>query len=373
VQSFFCTFLFIAIVILLTNNNVYAEPKFKDSTLKAEVVAAGLESPTSMAFIDTNNILVLEKNSGNVLLVANGKLLERPVLQLRIDHTTLTCCRGLLGIAVINYTTGAQSKKTFVFFYYSESLDDSNSVRNRLYRYQWDGASLLNPRLILDLPAIPGPNHPGGKIAVGKDGYIYTVIGDLNNEGLLQNFMGNNEFTDSSVIIRINPFNGKAPSSNPFFSTSLSENTKKYYGYGVRNSFGLAIDPVTGALWDTENGDKDYDEINIVPPGFNSGWGKLMGPMSESQITPNDLVDLPNSNYVDPIFSFNPSLGLTAIEFFNSGKLGDKYQNNIFVGDINHGNLYFFKVNPTRNGLEFNDTESDLKDLVANGGRELSG
>lgn len=201
---------------------------------------------------------------------------------------------------------------------------------------------------------------------------ISTVIGDLNNEGLLQNVKGNSKITDTSVIIRINPLNGRAPDDNPFFNVGLGEHVKKYYGYGVRNSFGLAIDPVTGALWDAENGDKDYDEINVVKPGFNSGWKQLMGPISETQVSKNDLVMFPGSYYSDPVFSFTPSLGLTEIEFFNSNNFGEKYQNNIFVGDINHGNLYFFKINSTRNGLQLDDTQSDLKDLVANDDKELS-
>jgi glucose/arabinose dehydrogenase len=209
-------------------------------------------------------------------------------------------------------------------------------------------------------------------LAIGKDGYLYTAIGDLNNEGLLQNIQNSNELSDTSVLMRINPLDGSAPEDNPFFRIAGTENARKYYGYGVRNSFGLAVDPITGALWDTENGDKDYDEINLVTPGFNSGWKKLMGPISESHISKNDLVIFPNSNYVDPAFSFYPSLGVTDIEFFNSTSLGEKYQNNVFVGDINNGNLYFFKVNSRRDGLEFEPGETELQDRVANGDKELA-
>ena len=67
--------------------------------------------------------------------------------------------------------------------------------------------------------------------------------------------------------------------------------------------FGLAIDPVTGNLWDTENGDKDYDEINFVQAGSNSGWKKLMGPISQSEVTKEELVNLNGSNYSNPVFS----------------------------------------------------------------------
>ena len=121
---------------------------------------------------------------------------------------------------------------------------------------------------------------------MGKDGYLYTAIGDLNNEGNLQNVADGPSPSDSSVILRINPKDGSAPIVNPFAEVSKSypeSQMDKYYGYGIRNSFGLAIDPLTGFLWETENGDRDYDEINLVMPGFNGGWKELMGPISKSK------------------------------------------------------------------------------------------
>src|ERR671923_1383527 len=106
-------------------NSAYAQPVFKDSNLKAELlVEEGLSSPTSMAFLDGNNILVLEKNSGQVRLVSNGVLQEEPVLKLDVDSTTLTCCRGLLGIATVG--------KEDIFLYFSEASKDDQPVRNRL-------------------------------------------------------------------------------------------------------------------------------------------------------------------------------------------------------------------------------------------------
>lgn len=90
-----------------------------------------------------------------------------------------------------------------------------------------------------------------------------------------------------------------------------------------------------------------------------------MGPISESSVTINDLVGLPGSYYGDPIFSWEPSLGGTDIEFFKSDNFGHKYENNTFVGDINNGNLYYFKVNDNRTGLELASPEISI-DRVAN-------
>ncbi len=73
---------------------------------------------------------------------------------------------------------------------------------------------IVNPRLILDLPATPGPNHPGGKIAIGVDNYLYTIIGDLNNEGKLQNVKDGPDPNDSSVILKISGTDGSPAKGN---------------------------------------------------------------------------------------------------------------------------------------------------------------
>jgi glucose/arabinose dehydrogenase len=133
----------------------------------------------------------------------------------------------------------------------------------------------------------------------------------------------------------------------------------KYFAYGIRNSFGLTFDPVAKNIWDTENGPASNDEINIVGPGFNSGWQTIMGPISASGNTVDELVSFENSHYADPILTWLDPPALTDIEFLNSSGLGETYSNNVFVGDNNNGNLYYFELNPERNGFIL-DSISDL-------------
>jgi glucose/arabinose dehydrogenase len=125
----------------------------KDPNLKVETVVTGLSSPSGMAFIDNTNLLVLEK-SGQVRLVSNGVLQGKPVLQVSVATESE---RGLLGIAILNSTktgTAAANNNRFVFLYYTESK--GGDLRNRVYRYV-QNQNLTNPTLILDLPALPGP------------------------------------------------------------------------------------------------------------------------------------------------------------------------------------------------------------------------
>ncbi|HET7642289.1 MAG TPA: PQQ-dependent sugar dehydrogenase [Nitrososphaeraceae archaeon] len=344
------------------------EPTLKDPNLRVETIVEGLSFPTSMAFIDNNNILVLEKEKGTVRLVSNGILQEDPVLEVNVNSRNE---RGLLGIAIMN--------KDAVFLYYTEPLQNGDQLKNRIYKYQWNNEErlLVNPTLILDLPAFPGPNHDGGKLIIGPDNYLYAVIGDLNHFGKLQNVVDGPEPDDTGVIFRVNPEDGSPAPGNPFINNNKElSSLKKYYAYGIRNSFGIAFDPVTGILWDTENGPSEYDEVNIVKPGFNSGWHQVMGPIAKSDITVDELVNFPNSKYADPVFNWLPSLGITDIEFLNSSKLGDKYTNNIFVGDIGaqtDGYLYYFEVNEDRTAIKFdNSNQGGLADLIANNEEEMS-
>jgi aldose sugar dehydrogenase len=163
----------------------------------------------------------------------------------------------------------------------------------------------------------------------------------------------------------------------------------KYYAYGIRNSFGIDFDPVTSKLWDTENGPAFGDEINLVEPGFNSGWRKVQGVWDvqktsapEGRVNSTDLdnkvrlnpVNLEDfggkGNYSSPEFTWFNSTAPTAIVFLDSDKLGKKYRNDIFVGNYKQGQIYHFKLNQNRTGL---DLDGPLLDKVANLPAELEG
>lgn len=361
----------IALVPLVT---IYAaaEPIVKDKSLKVETFVQGLSSPTSMAFLDENHILVLQKNNGKVLLISNGSLQKNPVIQVPVDSTSE---RGLLGIAILKHNDGTpQSEngssldRARVFLYYTES--DGGPLRNRVYSYIWDGKTLGNPKLVLDLPALPGPNHDAGKLSIGPDGNLYAIIGELRHNGQLQNIKNGPSPDDTGVILKVDPSSGHGVPGGPFENAGAGSPLYRYYAYGIRNSFGIAFDPVTSKLWESENGPSSYDELNVIEPGFNGGWKKVYGPIARSDVTENDLVHFSGSSYYDPVFSWKDPPALTGIEFFNSSKFGNEYLNNLFVGDYNNGNLYFFKLNGTRTGLQLNGT--GLSDLVVDNANELS-
>ena len=334
-------------------------PVLHDDMLALELVVEGLDLPTSMRFLDDGTILILEKNNGQVRLISDGKLLDEPAIDVEVATAVE---QGLLGIAIWN-----GENDTSVFLYLTENYEEK--TRNVIYKYIYDEneKTLENMTLVLELPGEPGPFHNGGKLAIGpRDGYLYAVIGDVSSGGgILDNQIPGRAPNDKSVILRVDRDSGTPVEDNPFYNyTGSMEKLHQYYAYGIRNSFGMEFDPMTGKLWMTENGDDVYDEINIVEPGFNSGWHKIMGPIVRTNMTiENDLIIFDSAKYGDPIFSWYAPVGVTDIEFLNSTKLGEKYDDNVFVGDINNGNLYFFEVNGDRTGLTFHDPR--LLDLVA--------
>ena len=341
-----------------------------DPSLKVELFFKdGIKGPaTSMAFLGPDDILLLEKNTGKVQRILNGSLQKDPLLQVKVGTEVEM---GLLGIAISKNQQG----KTFVFLYYTEANSSGIVIGNRLYRYELIDNKLVNPLLLLNLPAtspILGHenNHIGGKVVIGPDNNVYLVVGDVGSRmGNIQNIMRGNSPDGTSGILRVTQ-EGKSVHDGPFGS---SVPNILYYAYGVRNSFGFDFDPVTGNLWDTENGGIDKDEINYVYPGFNSGWRKMMG-MALSRFDPN--VDLFYFNgkgkYSDPEFVWKETVAPTALKFLNSSQLGPEYENTIFVGDVKTGNLYNFKLDSTREQLQLNpplddkvaDTPQEIQDII---------
>ena len=343
-------------------DNSIGMPVVTDPKLKVEVVTTGLEFPTTISPIGDNDFLILEKAKGTISRITDGKILPNPLLKINVASQVE---RGMLGIAVSGNTS---SKLIYVYLTEPNNSSELNkgTVSNRLYRYELVDDKIVNPKLMLDLPGTPGPRHNGGAIIVGPDNNIYVPIGDVDGHTTeAQNILGIPP-DGSGGILRISP-NGSS------VQNILGEvgPAKKYYAYGIRNSFGLDFDPISGKLWDTENGAGTNDEINLVEPGFNSGWLKVQGKAPHFDYS--QLVNFDGKGkYRDPEFSWIDTAGPTKIKFLNSDKLGKEYENDMFVSDVHHGRIYHFKLNETRDGLVLSgrladkiaDFDDETKDLI---------
>jgi aldose sugar dehydrogenase len=410
-----------------------AEPTALDRNLVVRTVTSGLTTPISIAFLGAGDMLVLEKDTGKVQRVVNGSV-RGSVLDLAVNSASE---RGLLGIALHpRFATNG-----FAYLYWTESSTGADSgeladvplLGNRVDRFRWNGTSLTFDRNLIRLRAFQADagqplrgNHDGGVLRFGPDGKLYVVIGDNGRRGQLQNLadgpfgpgiaddqFGGPQPDDAHLtgsIFRLND-DGTTPSDNPFFAAGaaipgeVGRNVQKLYAYGLRNSFGMAFDPVSGELWEQENGDDSFSEINRVEPGFNSGWVQIMGPperiaqfkaietdptapqpfaaggyfgLQQIRWSPTNIADtpaealsrlfvLPGSRYSAPEMSWKFEVAPGGIGFVSSDALGRQYRGDLIVGAartfLEGGHLFRLNLTGNRRNIAVDDPR--LADRVA--------
>ncbi len=175
-------------------STIHNVPYINDPDLTTKVVFTGLKFPITMAFLNPNDILVLEKDEGTVNRIVNGTMLPEPILKVPVANDGE---RGMIGIAISKHEDG----HTYVFLYYTESGggktgDDVTQgiqpLGNRLYKYELVDNKLKNPKLLLNLPATsirPSNDHVGGKLLIGPDENVYLIVGNIGgHETITQNF-----------------------------------------------------------------------------------------------------------------------------------------------------------------------------------------
>lgn len=273
-------------------------------------------------------------------------------------------------------SNGHDHRYVFVYFTRSSEPKDTNGARveksggNVLYRYELKGSKLTDPLLLIELAPKKHPDHNGGAIIMGPDSNIYIPVGDGGNDTTeAQNVIDGGRPNGSGGILRITQ-QGSSVQNN---SGNVPITSKYYYAYGIRNSFGLDFDPISGKLWDTENGPTFGDEINLVEPGFNSGWIKIQG-IWKTDFEPRegpekggiategtpDLVDFGGKGkYSAPEFTWSNTVAPTALVFLTTDKIGQEYKNDMFVSDIKYGNIYHFELNNERTGFILNGSIAD--------------
>ena len=285
--------------------------------------AAGLLQPIGIVFLNgADDFLVLEKASGQIKRVIGGVVQPTPVLDLAVNSNSE---RGLLSMvlhpgfpttpyAYVRWTASSTGADTGV-------VSDVPLLGNRVDRFAWSAGTgtlvfdrniaMLRSRQTDNVAVAGHPgtnnaneagNHNGGVMRFGPDGKLYVFMGDQGRRGWLQNLANGPFLTPpnaddtfggpesdnahlTGVILRLND-DGTVPADNPFFAAGaafggeVGANLQRLFSYGHRNGFGMAFDPYSGALWETENGDDSFSELNRVIPGMNGGWIQVAGPLA---------------------------------------------------------------------------------------------
>jgi glucose/arabinose dehydrogenase len=433
-------------------------PTVVDPTLAVRTAVSDLETPISMAFLPDGSMLVCEKNTGRVQHVVDD-MVANTALDLAVNNSSERGLLGIaldgdFGINnyVYLYWTCLAPPPVDPF---TPSLvecpdppelgaDTSDILAvpllgNRLDRFVWDGTNLTFDANLIKLRAFqndggpvpagqgddgqpPAGNHNGGVIRIHPRGGILLVVGDVGRRGQLQNLPSGPTDTGLGPTVPDDQFGGPAPDdahltgvilrlnrdgspipNNPFYAAGaaiggeVGANIQKIYSYGVRNSFGMAVDHMTGNLWDTENGDDSFDELNLVEPGSNSGWIQIIGRsnrldqfksietapatlgLQQLRWPPTRIADstaeamsrlfvLPGSRYSEPEFSWKYAVAPAAIGFLRGNALGAQHQNDLFMGFstpvIQGGPIFKFNLRPNRRAIDING-DRRIDDRVA--------
>ncbi|MGH2711102.1 MAG: PQQ-dependent sugar dehydrogenase [Actinomycetota bacterium] len=219
--------------------------------------------------------------------------------------------RGGLGIAVDpKWNQGKKRKRDrnrwiYVYFTHDEPLE--NRIVRLRHRLRGDGT--IEQRLET-ISIGSGSQHNAGTIHFGPDGKLYVMTGDQDEPARSQSTAD-----VAGKVLRMNP-GGRRPDDNPI-PGSLA------YSFGHRNSFGFAFDPITGNLWQTENGPTCEDELNLIIPGRNYGWGT-------GSDCPGTSTEGPDP--VQPERTWTPPIVPTGATFCDGCGLGSEIEGDLLVG-----------------------------------------
>ncbi|RJQ42515.1 MAG: PQQ-dependent sugar dehydrogenase [Nitrospiraceae bacterium] len=270
--------------------------------VKVESWAENLEIPWSLVFLPAGRALVSER-PGRIRLIRDGKLQAVPYIELDVHHKGEG---GLMGLAV----HPDFPRKPFVYAMHTYS--GTNGVYSKVIRLRDDGDKGIFDGIIID--RIPAGNfHNGGRIAFGPDRLLYITTGETFSADMAQDLN-----SAGGKILRVTP-EGDIPKDNPFKDSPV-------YSYGHRNPQGLAWEPQTGALFESEHGPSgEYllfanDEINIIRKGENYGWPETVGAPG---LKP----------YIDPLVVWKNATPPSGITFYENGEIGH-LRKNLFVATL---------------------------------------
>ena len=286
------------------------------TTFNADPVATGLDQPVAFTFAPDGRIFYMEKTTGEIRIY--NPVTDHDGLFYDMPGVNGDGERGMLGIAL----HPSFPAKPFVYVYATRM--SRGSLKNQILRLTNVHGTGRDRRQIFSTPASSNPYHNGGRIEFGPDGQLYAIVGDGHEARNAQDLSN-----PRGKILRMTP-RGDRPADNPIRHS-------KIFSYGIRNSFGFDFDPVTGELWETENGPSCNDELNHIPVGGrNYGWGPRQD--CGSLAAPRDTNNSGPRPRILPELWFTTTIGITGITFCDgcglTGSEGD-----VFFGDINNGQI----------------------------------
>ncbi len=287
--------------------------------IRVVIAARGLTYPWSLAFLPDGAMLVTER-TGNLRIIRNGVLNPQPVAGVPASRYAGRsgdpgAVHGLMDIAL--HPQFAENQ--WVYLTYTKPLEGTRSTI-ALARGRWTGSALADVHDIF----VCEPGSGASRIAFGRDGTIFMTVGgnDPQSPG-----------SHGGKVLRLRD-DGTPPRDNPFIGRDGYKG--EIYSLGHRTSLGLAIHPVTGEVWQNENGPNGGDEINIIRPGRNYGWpivsfGRTYQGPWQSERPTHDIFE-------PPVVFWMPSIAVSGLAFYTGNKL-PKWKGDVFVGSMRTGEI----------------------------------
>ena len=231
---------------------------------------------------------------------------------------------GLLGIRV----DPEFATNRMVYWVFSEPRPDGNLTAVAKGKLSADEKTIENATILYRAtPAYKGTLHYGGRILIGQDGNLIISTGERSD--LVTRPQAQSLSSGLGKVIRITK-DGQPARGNPF--AGQSNVRPELYSYGHRNVQGLAFNPATGDVWETEFGPRGGDELNRIQPGKNYGWPiitygiEYAGPKVGAGIQQQEGLE-------QPVYYWDPSVSPSGMTFYSSDAMPE-WKNNLFIGSL---------------------------------------
>ena len=277
-----------------------------DVKFTVETVASGLEVPWGFAWLPNGDLLFTERR-GRVRIIEGGKLRAEPVYT--VPDVEPSSESGLMDISL--HPDFAANGYVYLGYAYN-----SDGKRVKVVRYKYANNTLTEPKAIIE--NIPGaPNHAGMRARFGPDGKLYVATGDSTDWDLAQDLDSR-----AGKTLRLND-DGTIPQDNPFVNTANAR--PEIWSYGHRNPQGMAWQPGSGLMFQTEHGPSSFegkgsggDEVNIVEAGKNYGWAEIHHTQTREGM-------------VSPLLEYSPACAPASGMFYTGAQL-PAFKGNFFFG-----------------------------------------
>jgi glucose/arabinose dehydrogenase len=291
--------------------------------IKVSIVAGGLVNPWSMAWLPGGDILITERPGRLRLLRKDGVLDPTP-----ISGVPMVKAQRLSGLMdVVLHPRFAENR--LVYLTYNKGRADG-MLATVLARGRLDGMALTDVKdLFVAEPWWDGAGGSASRIVFGRDGMLYMTTGSGGGANFAQ---GQEKNIHKGKILRLSD-DGTVPKDNPFVNDASFR--PEIYTWGHRNSLALIVHPVTGELWNSENGPNGGDEVNIIKAGKNYGWPAVsLGRSYEGPWQGRFEKD----GMEGPLVYWMPAVAAAGMAIYTGDRF-PAWKNNLFIGAMRVGEI----------------------------------